>query len=59
MEHIQQSSASNCSGFIRYNGANMNDMEARYRFFLVDLPMGSSQMVDVEKVKRWVRRVFN
>ena len=37
----------------------MNDMEARYRFFLVDLPMGSSQMVDVEKVKRWVRRVFN
>ena len=47
MDHLQQSGVSNGSSVSRFGGAWVGDMEARYRYFFVELPIGSSQKVDV------------
>jgi len=64
MEHVQTSKvASNqASSALRAEktpgGAAIDELEARYRYFLVDPPL-ETHRVDMDRLKRWLNKVFS
>jgi hypothetical protein len=63
LEHVQTSKISNpASSAIKLEkksgGAEASDLEARYRYFIVD-PPSEMHRVDMDRLKKWLNKVFS